>query len=91
MTGPAVGVLEPLGIALAVFFTAKGYKGQAPQFIAAGFILLSGLGLRFLGVIFGIMGLVQKDRHKLCAIVGFCLNGLILLGVLGMFVIGFMA
>lgn len=48
-----------------------------PSFILASFLfLLSGLGY-LLGLIFGIVGLVQKMRHKIFPVIGTILNGII--------------
>jgi len=58
-----------------------------PSFILASFLfLLSGLGF-LLGLIFGIVGLVQKTRHKIFPVIGTILNGIIVGLLLLMFML----
>ncbi|EXX91672.1 hypothetical protein BG53_08740 [Paenibacillus darwinianus] len=50
---------------------------------------MGSLALSFAGLILGIIGCVQKNRRKTLAIIGLILNGLLLVGFVGLMVIGF--
>ncbi len=56
--------------------------------IIGGLAILGSLAISFVGLILGIIGIVQKNRRKVFGIIGVVLNGLLLVGFLGLFVIG---
>jgi len=50
--------------------------------------VLGSLAISFVGLILGIVGLVAKYKRKVFGIIGVVLNGLILVGFLGLFLLG---
>ncbi len=68
-----------------------GFDETAPATVALGCtILLAGLG-HLVGTGLGIAGVVQRDRRKVFAVLGLVLNGLAILSIAGMLLIGIAA
>jgi hypothetical protein len=55
-----------------------------------GFVGLGGMVLALLGAVIAVTGLIIPDRKKVFAMLGLIFNGLIVLGVLLLMVIGFL-
>ena len=67
-----------------------GMDEESMTAIAIGLGALGGMAAALLGVVLGIAGLVQRDRKRLFAVLGLVLNGLTILGVAGLILIGLM-
>ena len=50
--------------------------------------MFTSLGMAMLGVVLAIGGFMQTDRKKVFAVLGLIFNGLVLLGILGLFCVG---
>ncbi|WP_314002617.1 hypothetical protein [uncultured Paenibacillus sp.] len=61
----------------------------AGALMMVGIVIMGSLALSFAGLILGIIGCVQKNRRKVFATIGVILNGLLLVGFIGLMVIGF--
>lgn len=64
---------------------------QDQSLIMGAFLLFASLGTSFVGLILSIVGLNLRNRRKTFAIIGLVLNGLYLLAVVALFVIGILA
>ncbi|MUT64428.1 hypothetical protein [Paenibacillus sp. NEAU-GSW1] len=95
-------LLGVLGIILSVVFVAQlagdptsflseTESGSIPEgagsILAAVVLMFLGVGISFVGLILGIVGVFAKNRRKLFAIIGLVFNGVIILGMLLMIVI----
>ncbi|WP_168122104.1 hypothetical protein [Paenibacillus sp. HB172176] len=63
-------------------------KDALVYIVVAAIIIFASVGLAFIGLILGIVGVVVKDVRKLFGVIGVVLNGLIVLGTVGLFVFG---
>jgi len=63
-------------------------NAEEPEAMLAGMLLLGAGLFALIGLVLAIAGLLQRDRNKLFAILGLCLNGLFFLCGLGMTVVG---
>ena len=86
--GISMVVLELALIVLAAVLVQQHQPSSSPSMEIAGCTMILGLLACVVGVVLGIVGALQRDRRKLFAILGLCVNGLILLGVVGLFLIG---
>jgi hypothetical protein len=86
--GIAVGVLELAMIVLATILVQQRTSSNAPSMELAGCGMLLGLVACVVGVILGIVGVTQSQNCKVFAIWGLCINGGILLSVLGLVALG---
>lgn len=67
----------------------NGELGSGMTLIIVGSLLMfAALGLAFIGVILGIVALIQKNRKKVFSILGVVFNGFILLGFVLLMLIG---
>jgi hypothetical protein len=57
-------------------------------FIVAVLLFMASLFLSLVGLILGIIGLVVKNRRKVFAVIGTVLNGLLIVGFVGLVIIG---
>ncbi|MFF2480647.1 hypothetical protein [Paenibacillus sp. NPDC058071] len=68
-------------------------NGEVPEgFLAlasAGLTMIIGIGCSFIGLILGIVSVASRNRRKVFGIIGLILNGLIVLGMGGLMLIGF--
>jgi hypothetical protein len=55
-----------------------------PAMVAVGLGILLSLGFTLIGLVLGIIGCCQPDRSLVCGLLGSILNGLILLGAIGL-------
>ncbi|RAV06490.1 hypothetical protein DQG13_01245 [Paenibacillus sp. YN15] len=62
-----------------------------PELAFMGLALLGTLFGNFVGLILGIVGLVQKERKKVFAVLGTVLNGLVIIGLILMVLISILA
>ena len=67
--------------------TPGGVNEEAPAVILLGLCLIGG-GLALLGIVLGIVGLVQANRSKIFAVLGLVFNALVILGVIGLMIVG---
>ncbi len=101
-----VSVVGMIGSAIGASVAAAGFandpallSGVAPDELPPGMGgLLAMIGLMFLfiltalvGAVLGLVGLFQKDRAKLFSILGLVFNGLVVLFVMVILVIGMLA
>lgn len=68
--------------------TPGGINETAPVAIFLGMLLIGGIVVCLIGLGLGIAGVLQKDRKKIFGVLGLIFNGLIILGVLLLMVIG---
>jgi hypothetical protein len=64
------------------------YGGPPPAAVFGGMLILFAALVALIGTGLGIGGVCQGQRRKVFGIIGLCLNGLILLGGIGLVVIG---
>jgi len=69
----------------------QGVDENSPEAIVLGLFILGGLLAAVVGGVLGIVGATQANRNKLFAVLGLCLNGVIVVGVLGLMVLGMAA
>lgn len=88
----ALSVLSSLGMLGAIVAAGLAVSSnddpQSPVLILLGFAILGLFVLSLLAVILGIIGLVQRDRKKILAILGVALSAITLLLVIGLMVLG---
>ena len=90
----AVGFGEFVLVGIAGFMelnTPGGIDEESPVAILLGLLLFGGLAVAFVGLVLGIAGIIQGNRKHVFGILGVIFNGLILLGVLGLMVLGMMS
>ena len=85
ITVQAVGLVDLKGESMDPEKLASKFEG-APEFAVMSVLLFSTAIGNIIGLILGIVGLMQKERKKLFAILGTVLNGLVV-GLLLFFVI----
>lgn len=56
--------------------------------LGAGLLMMLSVGISIIGLILGIIGLVIKNRKKIFGILGVVLNGLMVLGIVFLMIIG---
>lgn len=84
-----VGMLALFVVAGMMALRANGQiNEESPEAIALGLGIIGGCFLALIGVIFAIVGLVNPSKAKVFSVLGLVFNGLVLLGVIGMMVIG---
>jgi hypothetical protein len=85
------------GLLLAIAVVAAGVMAsrsggeldeKSTEAMTAGCGIIVGMLMNIVGVVLGIVGLMQHDRKKVFAILGVTFNVLLLLGVGGLMVIG---
>jgi len=84
-TRAVIGLVDP---SMAMDPNSLAPELMGPMMIA-GVVMFLGAGLSFLGLILGIIGLFMKNTKKIFAILGTILNGLPIIIVLILMVIGF--
>jgi hypothetical protein len=62
-----------------------------PQFIVLGCAMLSGLTVAVLAGVFGLIGVFQPDRGKICAVLGITISAVEILGLAGLLLLGLLA
>ena len=90
-----IAVAVGFGMALLVVYagvveasTPGGMNEQSTMAMLIGFGALGGMAAAVLGIVLGIGGLVQRDRKRLFAVLGLVLNGLTIVGVAGLILVG---
>lgn len=73
---------------IATMLPNKEISEKSPEAIAIGLAFIAALVISLIGAALGIGGLFQPNRKLLFAILGVCLNVLIVLGVIGLIVLG---
>ena len=88
-----LGLITTLGnlalIVVATVLSQKHDSSHSSAMVVAGCLFFLGMGIALIGIFLGVVGVIQPNRSKLLAIVGLCLNGLCLLSVEGLMLIGF--
>ncbi|MDK3160319.1 DUF4339 domain-containing protein [Kamptonema cortianum] len=65
-----------------------GADENSPVMVVIGLLLFAGLGLNVLGVILGLIGLLQKGVGKLLPGIGLAVNAVEILGMIGIMLVG---
>jgi hypothetical protein len=68
--------------------TPGGIDEESPKAMVLGMLLLFGLLLALIGAILAITGLFEGSKKRVFPIIGLCINGLILLLVVVLLVVG---
>jgi hypothetical protein len=68
--------------------TPGGMDEESPQAIAVGMGILVGLVMNVVGVVLGIVAVLQHDRKKVFGVLGLVFNALILLAIGGLLMVG---
>jgi hypothetical protein len=68
--------------------TPGGVDEQSPQVMLLGVVMLAGMLGALVGAVLAIIGLTEHNRYKAFSIAGLLFNGLILLGMVALMVIG---
>jgi hypothetical protein len=76
--------------AMAAAAGPQGINEQSPQAVVVGLLLIGGVLASLLALVLGIVGLCEKNRKKIFALLGTLLSGLTLLCVVGLFILGTM-
>jgi hypothetical protein len=69
--------------------TPGGLDEDAPASVVLGILLLGGMVMSFVGIALAIGGFIQRERSKVFPILGLVFNGVIILGLIGIIIIGF--
>ncbi|HEV7300615.1 MAG TPA: hypothetical protein VGN72_14720 [Tepidisphaeraceae bacterium] len=84
-----VAMIALFVIAAVIAMNADGEIDEtSPEAIAIGLGLFGGIALALVGLIFSIVGLVNANAAKVFSVLGLIFNGLIILGVIGLMVLG---
>lgn len=89
----AVGLVELVGVIGAGVMVSRNpdVANDSPVAMSLGLAICGGVLLGLVGVVLGIVGLVMRQRRRVFAIIGLVINGLILVGIGGLMVLGLMA
>lgn len=68
-----------------------GVDEESPQAVILGLAMMVGLMLAIVGLVLGIVGAASATQHKVFSIIGLLINGLVLLGVVGLLILGSVA
>jgi hypothetical protein len=68
--------------------TPGGVDEQSLQVMLLGLVMLAGMLGALVGAVLAIIGLTERNRYKAYPVLGLGINGLILLGVVALMVIG---
>jgi hypothetical protein len=71
--------------------TPGGVDENSPEAIILGLLLIGGMVMSLVGGVLAAVALVQGDRSKIFPILGLALNGMIILGMIGIIIIGLFA
>jgi len=66
----------------------SGANDQSPVMAIIGLCIFAGVGVNLLGIIFGIVPLMKSEFSKTTCVIGIILNGLELLGMVGIMIMG---
>jgi len=88
-----LGLFLVMGCAILIVVERQGNPppDDSPETMALGFGILACLFAAVMGGVFGLVGVLQPNRKRVFAILGLAFNGLVLLSVLGLFVLGLAA
>jgi len=86
-----VGIAEFILLIIAGVMESKtpgGLDEDDPATIILGSLLIGGAVMSFVGIALAVAGFVQGGRSKIFPILGLALNGMIIVGVIGIIIIG---
>ena len=89
-----VGVATIACVAIAGYVestTPGGIDENSPKAVMIGLGIIACIGLAILGAVFGLVGVCSANKKKVFAILGLAFNGLIVLGVVGLMILGMAA
>jgi hypothetical protein len=90
----AAGALEFVLVAIAgILETIRpgGMDEDSPIAILLGLAMFGGLLVNLLGILLGVVGLLQRDRKKPFAVLGVIIGFLVFVGLVAVIVIGILA
>ena len=92
MMGIFFCVVEMVMIVVAGIMESRpgGLPEESPETALLGLMLLGGGGGAFCGAILGLVAMFQKTSNKIAAAFGIALNGMCVIGVIGLMVLGLM-
>lgn len=65
-----------------------GMNEKSPEAVLLGLLIISGCGGAFLGAVLGLIALFQPQSNKIVAVLGIAINGMCLLAVIGLIILG---
>lgn len=71
--------------------TPGGIDEDGPATLVLGVLFLGGMAMSLVGCTLAIAGLIQGGRSKIFPVLGLVFNGMIILGVIGIIIIGFLS
>ena len=92
MMGIFFCVVEMIMIAIAGLMESRpgGMSEESPEAALLGLMLLGGGAGAFFGAILGLVAIFQANANKIAAAFGIALNGMCVIGVLGLMILGLM-
>lgn len=90
----AAGTLEFVLVVIAGILettTPGGIDDDSPITILLGVAMIGGLFLDLLGIVLGTVGLCQRQRKKIFAVLGVVIGSLVFVGLLFVIVLGLLA
>ncbi|MCK5306402.1 MAG: hypothetical protein KAJ66_04645 [Candidatus Omnitrophica bacterium] len=86
-----IGVGEIFVIGIAAFLGAQGQMSEEnTAMMVVGLAIMAGLMINLAGVGLAIAGICQKNKKKMFSILGLIFNGVLILGIVGLIIIGMM-
>jgi hypothetical protein len=84
-----VGLFAAMAIAVGLTIDNPGGVDETSPLVAmVGFLFLFGMFLCVVAIVLGFVGVLQRDRKKVFAILGIVFNALIIMGTVGLIVVG---
>jgi len=71
--------------------TPGGVDENSPEAMILGLLLIGGMVMSLVGGVLAVVALVQGGRNKIFPILGLALNGMIIVGMIGIITIGLFA
>ena len=91
MIAVVVGLAELVLLVIAGIMESRtpgGMDENSPEAMILGLLLIGGVVISLVGGVLALAGLVQGERSKVLPILGLGFNGIIIVGVIGVIIIG---